>query len=405
MKNKFVYLIILCSFLFVNISGQSNKQSDIPERIILNLTESPSSSIAVTWRTNNQYDNSEVQFAELTPWTEFEKNVVKSQANPEKLEIDGKLVFQYSAVINNLKPNSRYLYRVGNSSAWSEWCQFKTADEKNSPFKFVYFGDPQNDIKEHVSRVFREAFKTAPDADFWLIAGDLTTDPEDELWDEWFYAAGFIHKIVPSIMVPGNHDYASVEIDGKKQRTKELPLWRPTFTLPQNGLPGLEETSYYIDYQDVRFIMLNSNNMLKEQAEWMDKILANNPNKWTIVSFHHPLYSGGRERDSRSTRDAFLPLFDKYNVDLVLQGHDHIYARTHKLKNSQVVNANEKGTVYVTSVSGPKQYEVSPLYKDLFAKSGGNVQLFQVITVDGGKIKYESINAAGELYDSFELIK
>jgi len=124
-----------------------------------------------------------------------------------------------------------------------------------------------------------------------------------------------------------------------------------------------------------------------------------------MVSFHHPFYSAGRERDDKETRSAFLQVFDKYNVDLVLTGHDHAYARSFPLKNGVKVNGKKHGTVYVVSVSGPKMYEVNSQYVDIMAKIGGNVQLFQSISIDGSKLLYQSYTPTGVLYDSFELTK
>jgi 3',5'-cyclic AMP phosphodiesterase CpdA len=151
--------------------------------------------------------------------------------------------------------------------------------------------------------------------------------------------------------------------------------------------------------------MINSYDKVSEQSGWLEKILETNPNPWTIVSFHIPVYSMGKDRDSKTTRNAFMPLFDKYGVDLVLTGHDHTYARSKKLYNGETVNDNEKGTVYVVSVSGPKMYELNPLYEKLMAKVAVNISLFQVISIDGSELKYESYSADGALFDSFILNK
>jgi len=151
--------------------------------------------------------------------------------------------------------------------------------------------------------------------------------------------------------------------------------------------------------------MLNSNDRLQEQAVWMENLLAANPNTWTVVTFHHPLYSNAQERDERETRTAFQHIFDTYHVDMVLTGHDHSYARSHKINNGKVVSDQEQGTVYILSVSGPKQYVVSSEYKELMAKVAGNVQLFQVISVAGNTLDYKSFTAAGTLFDEFSLSK
>jgi 3',5'-cyclic AMP phosphodiesterase CpdA len=283
-----------------------------------------------------------------------------------------------------------------------------------APFTFAWFGDPQDNITQYISRLFRQTIRTGPDAAFWLFSGDLTSEPEDKQIGELFDATGFAFRTIPSAMVPGNHDmgykfadgdYARNE-KGKKVREKFVsPMWRAHYTLPENGIPGFEETSYTFDYQGVRFIMINSNDRLDEQAVWMERLLAANPNRWTVVAFHHPLYSSGADRDDKKTREAFLPLFDKYRVDLVLTGHDHTYARSRKLVNGAIVAENAPGTVYVVSASGPKFYEYTSLYDSLMAKSGVNIQLYQIITVEGRHMRYRAYTADGVMYDEFELVK
>jgi hypothetical protein len=386
-----------------------------PQRIILNLTPAPATSIAVTWRTAAEVKNPAVQIAQATDWTEFAVHAKESPAKTELFMPENKQpAWYYSTLIKGLEPNTLYAYRVGGDSVWSEWNQFATASSAPAPFTFVYMGDPQNDIMEHVSRVFREAYKFVPDARFWLFTGDMTTEPTDKLADELFGAAGFIWRTTPVIMAPGNHDCKLLKKDGVfaldkrgwKIQTKTISdIWRPEFTLPENGIPGLEETSYYLDYEGVRFIVINSNDKLSEQAEWMEKLLLDNPCKWTVAAFHHPIYSAGKDRDDHDTRDAFLPLFDKYHVDLVLTGHDHAYARSYKLRDGKRAGDTEQGTVYVVSVCGPKAYGFSPRYADLMAKSGEHISLFQKIAIDGSTLKFTTYTATGAIYDSFELKK
>ncbi len=391
-------ILIIFFFLHNNLFPQKN----FPERIILNLTDKPYNSIAVTWQSKQKYNHPQVQYAVSTKWTEFKNKIISVDASIDSLSLDGKMIYYFSAVLNDLSENTIYVYRVGSDSIWSEWNQFRTASKENKPFRFVYLGDPQNDLREDVSRVFREALRKAPDAAFWLFAGDLTDEPKDTQWAEWFEASGFIHKMIPSIMAVGNHDLTIETVDGKRKRINDYILWKKMFTLPENGLDNMKESVYYVDYQGVRFIVLNTNYNLEEQAVWLEKILSSNKNKWTIVIYHHPVYSTGEGRDNKKIRDAFIPIFDKYGVDLVLQGHDHTYARTHKIKAG---NIDSKGTVYITSVSGPKQYKPNPLYKELIAKLGSFVQLYQIISINGNKLNYEAYTINGELYDNFELIK
>ncbi|MEO0331468.1 MAG: metallophosphoesterase, partial [Bacteroidota bacterium] len=74
--------------------------------------------------------------------------------------------------------------------------------------------------------------------------------------------------------------------------------WNPQFTLPTNGPEGLDETSYYVDYQGVRILALNSSEQQEHQATWLEEVLSDNPNKWTVATFHHPLFSASAGRNN-----------------------------------------------------------------------------------------------------------
>ena len=140
-----------------------------------------------------------------------------------------------------------------------------------------------------------------------------------------------------------------------------------------------------------------------EQAEWLEKTFQDNPNNWTIIAFHHPVFSSVKKRDNAALRDLWKPIFDKHQVDLVLQGHDHIYARGRNLRHSLNIFNKESGTMYVTSVSGPKMYRLrSTRWMD---RAGENLQLFQVISVTQDILHFKALTVTGELYDSFDLIK
>jgi len=331
------------------------------------------------------------------------------------VRVDGsQTVYAHSVIVKNLTPETLYAYRVGSNEGWSEWNQFRTASATLKPFKFLYFGDPQNEIESLCSRVFRAAYKKAPDAAFWAFVGDTVNHGEyDSEYGEFYNALGWIPRTTPLILLPGNHEYKKTSdkptIEANKPVSLEQKglsrLWQPQFNFPKNGPKGLEESAYYLDYQGIRVVMLNGNEGLEDQAKWLKKILANNPQRWTVVMIHQPFYSTGEDRDNPYNRALFIKIFDKFGVDLVLQGHDHTYGRTYKLLNGVKQDDSGKGTVYTVSVSGPKQYDPSKRYESLMPKMGTAVQLFQIISVDNNRLFYESYTANGELFDSFELKK
>jgi hypothetical protein len=168
-----------------------------------------------------------------------------------------------------------------------------------------------------------------------------------------------------------------------------------------------------MDYQDVRIIGLNSNEKHELQAEWLEEVLANTTQKWKVVTYHHPLFSASAGRSNDSLRALWKPIFDKYQVDISLQGHDHAYARGRTSPGENVVDGvnmrDRTGTVYVVSVSGGKMYGLRPNawegWEAQRDRAAENTQLFQVITVKGDTLSFESYTAVGELYDAFDLIK
>jgi 3',5'-cyclic AMP phosphodiesterase CpdA len=403
MKKILLFLVVI---LFTDLSlAQKYNTPETPQRIIINLTDTPSSSMAVTWRTMTEVSNPQIKYSETTEWRDIDSSCTVINAKSEKVKIDSNtFAFHHSAVLKNLNANTIYSYKVGGGKDWSEWNQFTTASDTDTPFEFIFFGDPQVDVKEYVSRIFRKSLTVSPNAKFWLFTGDLMDRPLDQYWEELFYAGGFVFSLIPSVMTPGSHEYAYKLKDGTRVN-QFSPLWYSHFTLPENGIPGMEEKSFFFDYQGVRFIMLDAQSKLEEQAAWLDSLLEKTRNQWKIVAFHEPVFSMGRNRDELKTRDAFMSIIEKHNVDLVLTGHDHVYARSYKLKNEKIVSNDDKGTVYVISQCGGKTYPLNTKNSELMAKTGTNIQLFQTISIDKKKIIYKSYSVTGKLFDSFELTK
>jgi 3',5'-cyclic AMP phosphodiesterase CpdA len=383
------------------------KPSAVPDRIILTWTGDPAHSQAVTWRTDESVTEAVAEIAESEPGPKFADKANRVAAHTEKLESDAGIAHYHTVNFENLKPKTKYAYRVGDRANWSEWFQFVTASDQPEPFSFVYFGDAQNAVRMHWSRVIREAFTDAPKARFLLHAGDLINSANhDSEWGEWFAAGAWLNAMIPNVATPGNHEYGRVGLARKLSKH-----WRPQFALPENGPSGLEETVYTLDFQGVRIVSLNSNEQHVRQVEWLDKVLADNPNRWTVVTFHHPVYSTARGRDNPQIRRLWKPLFDKYRVDLVLQGHDHSYSRVgpdvpeevRNVPTGATVQSPEAGTIYVVSISGPKMYR---LERESFMKRAAEgVQLYQIIHVDGDRLRYEARTADGKLYDAFTLVK
>lgn len=406
--NKLIYLFPL--FLVVvcyRTSAQDFAPKSYPDRVILTWTGNPAVSQTVTWRTDTTILNAKAEIKQEDASPFMDQAISSYDADSRLLSGGNKYARAnyHHVTFKNLKPNTVYTYRVGSGDFWSEWFQFTTAAESNKPFSFIYLGDAQNDIRSKWSRVIRKAFSQQPDAKFIIHTGDLINRSDnDKEWGEWHYGGGFINGMIPSLPSPGNHEY--VKNDQKSWILD--PHWAVQYTLPANGPKGLESSVYYIDYQNVRVISLDSQMITTDeksaeiQSVWLEKVLKENVNLWTVITFHHPVFSTAKSRDNKDFRNRFKPLFDKYHVDLVLQGHDHTYSRGQNLPRG-LSGREASGPVYLVSVSGPKMYKVDgPKWMNVSLE---NTQLFQLIHINGGELKFEAYKTSGELFDAFSLQK
>ena len=382
----------------------------VPDRITLTWTDDPATTQAVTWRTSSEVTIAYAELAVAEAGPGFVNKSTRVTATSQPLETAIATSHFHTVEFRDLKPSTKYAYRVGDTVNWSEWFHFTTASDAAEPFSFVYFGDAQNDIKSLWSRVLREAYSDQPKTRFFLHAGDLinqaNSDPE---WGDWCAAGKWVNGMIPSIAVPGNHEMARQAI-GPRVLSQ---LWRPHFAFPENGPEGLEETCYTLVYQGTRIIAMNSNEQHDVQAVWLDNVLKKNECEWVVCTFHHPVFSTGRGRDNSELRDAWKPILDKHKVDLVLQGHDHTYGRSGLDTPTVEVVANvptglnqvdeKTGTVYVVSVSGPKMYPLNR--KPFMVRAAEDTQLYQIIHIDGEELRYEARTAIGDVYDAFTLVK
>lgn len=371
-----------------------------PDRVIIHLTESPGNSVGINWRTDVSQNMGWVEFAPATAGTQFLQHLDSVASKVETLTVsyanEPDVTANYhSATLKGLRAGTSYVYRVGNGKYRSEWFQF-SIPEKDGKLSFLYFGDAQNDVRNHWSRLLRNAFRVQPDIDFILHGGDLINRNNHDIeWGEWFAAGGFIHATIPSAMTPGNHEYGKGPV--------LAPQWRAQFTLPENGPKGLNETSFEINYDELKIAVLDATMMYDfpeieaASARWLDSVFTHNPRKWKVVLVHFPLYSTKSNRDNPQLRKVFQPLFEKHKVDLVLQGHDHAYGRGNRETDGHT-------TVYVVSNAGPKMYEVGE-NKDWMVKKASMVQMFQVISLEGNRLEYKAYQADGTLYDAFRLKK
>ncbi|MCG6188389.1 purple acid phosphatase family protein [Maribellus maritimus] len=403
----FKIVFIGCIFVFhgrVNAQEQpsTNNATVFPDRVMLSISGNPASERAVSWRTSAGVAVSLGQIAKASEGPFFSENIATVNGTSSFWEEGDASALGHKVVFDNLSPNTTYTYRVGNGDNWSEWFQFTTSSANTEPFHFLYLGDFQTDIKQHCSRLIRQAYTHFPNAEFILMAGDLVSRSNEDYWNEFFYAGDWIYGTIPTMATPGNHEYHS-----ENDMRVFSKHWNQIFVNPSNGPEGIKNRSFYIDYQGVRFVSFDSpvtgyyDNARINTEKWLHEVLANNPNKWTVVFTHYPVYSCSQGRDSEDYRKVIQPILEKYGVDLVLQGHDHTYCRGQNLENIGENCINPP--MYMVSVAGPKMYGLN--VERWSERAGSQIQLYQNVSVDENKLKVDVYTVTGELYDSFSLEK
>ena len=379
-----------------------------PDRIVASPSEDAATGFSVAWRTNEHVSAPKLQVVLAVDSPDItEGNVRGIVASTRALVTRNGRSHHHRADIDSLQPDTLYAWRVQGDGSWSPWFQFRTAATATTPLTLLYYGDTQNQNTSLVTRVIRESRRWAPDARLALFAGDLVSGgaagmgADDDEWAEWFEAASGLPEDIATAPAPGNHEFHKEHEDTPQEKRVLSPHWPVTFALPRNGAPGWEATTYWFDYQGVRFVVLDGTSILDldagpAQAAWLDRVLADNPHRWSVVQIHQPLYALRFDRDYALLREHLSDVLRRHKVDLVLQGHDHAYGR-------RPLDDGAATPQLTVSVVGAKQYRVGPVAMSTMAPVAEDTQLFQVLRFDGPVMRYESRTATGRLFDAFEL--
>lgn len=217
-----------------------------------------------------------------------------------------------------------------------------------------------------------------PPYDALLLLGDLVYEDGDADLVDTAVTEPFAPLLDSgTVLVPvlGNHDYASGD-----QTTILAELGRRRSWYEQRVGP-------------VRLVVLDSERVDDPaQQEWLERVLAEPrpPGTWTIAAMHHPAYSAGDHGSTASVQEHWVPLFTRYDVPLVLAGHDHDYQRSEPLD----------GVTYVVSGGGAK---LRPTGREDFTAVSSSTLHFVDLLVYDDRVEARAIDQSGRLLDSFTL--
>lgn len=302
------------------------------------------------------------------------------------------------AVLRGLQPGTGYQYRVRAGDrvlASGPQCAFRTgegpADDRYSFFVTADIGDGDGDHGKTAESILR----ATPLPEFGLICGDVVYDD------------GRSEDYDPNLMIPwrnlfsrisvwpalGNHDWHVNPDDN----------FRKEWYLPNN------EHYYSFEWGNAHFIALDTRDNdiydLTNQIKWLEQDLEAHRNAaWTFVYYHHPGITCTYKGNSAVVMKNLLPVFDRYNVDVVFNGHAHTYERLFPIRNGAPVDKEQepnyvdpKGTIYVVTGAGssPKTGKPTRLCGPTAVKRDETL-LWTDVEVNGAKCTIRTRTSEGD---------
>ena len=299
--------------------------------------------------------------------------------------------YECTGRLTDLTPNTDYMWYATDGTDQGEVYNFRTADGDNTAFTFTATTDPQTytgsgvrfgDYYNWGDDIYTTASNNGLNIDFIVSIGDQVENSGRATHWSYLFEPNHWRKSV-YMAVPGNHDFtgliSSGGVDGR--------YFAAQYGNPLNGPETVyEEICYYFIYNDTLFVTLSCSGANRQaQVEWLDGVLKNNPAKYKIVSMHYPANTDGTDNSKE-----FIPVYDKYNVDLVFFGHTHTYAVQKNYYNRKVSADKNIGTTYI-SPSSPEGDYGSPVCTQLF------------FTVNESIISYKAFTQDSVLHESFAL--
>ena len=259
---------------------------------------------------------------------------------------DGQAYDYNYVTVTGLQENTTYYYTVEKNGVQSEVETYRT--HSFSTVKMLYVGDPQIGASKGQpqgsetlsgdsgaantaarndafgwNRTLEAAVAQDPDVSFIISAGDQinkTGKPKEEEYAGYLSADALTY--LPVATTIGNHDSLN-------------PDYQYHFNNPNATDYGITAAGgdYYYSYGNGLFIVLNTNNYnVAEHKQAIAEAVASDPDAaWRIVTIHQDIYGTGLDHsdtDGMILRTQLTPIFDQYDIDVVLQGHDHTYSRS-----------------------------------------------------------------------------
>jgi VCBS repeat-containing protein len=371
--------------------------------LLTSWTQDPATTRTFTWRNEDQAE----EVLQIVSQADYDRDGFASPlevaASCRDISLDDSGQWLYEVTATDLEPATTYVCRVGREGDWSDPVTFTTADDTAQTVTFAYMGDIQSagDTAEDYAAwqlLTETMLERNPELSFAILGGDNVNSgismTEFDLFRE---NASAVFSSVPLFSTVGNHE--SNFPSGKPE------LYLDQFAFPENGPEGFSEEFYSFDVANCHILVVNSWIFSGEQDltedditrvnDWIAADLASSTADWQIVVTHVPVYAVHSDTTAAKVREDWEPIFQKYGVDLVFEGHQHVYSRSYPLSDGVI--DYEQGIPYIMGAAGSKFY--SSADETLAERTVYSTATYQLVQIDGKTLTVQSLDAEGNEVD------
>ena len=361
------------------------------------VAQDNSTSRTIMWQSDNSEADAVIEYRL--------EGAEKSQtigATDKAFTDDGSTTYIHEATLTGLTPNTKYEYRVGyGTDRRSDWYRLETAGA--SVYDVLIYPDSQSGDYSQWEEIVKNSALRTPRTALYISMGDLVDNGEHAYqWRTWLNSIRPLSANVPLATTLGNHEMYTLD-----WKMREPYAYLNYFAVPPNGNEIFNRRYYSYDFGDVHYVVLDT--MLYEsnhednhdthhpdlydvQVQWLRQDLMANTKKWTVVLMHRDPFQYAFDRSDANRAVGFddegvlfMPIFDEFNVDLVLSAHLHSYRNRGHVRN---FDRDSSGPIYIlTGIAGdarrPKWKE-HPL--DVYVAPDRDKNNYMTMTVTPNKL-------------------
>ena len=394
------------------VSGQEIKPLlDSESRYIRQIVaQDNSTSRTIMWQSDNSEADAVIEYR-----LEGAEKTQTIGATDKAFTDDGSTTYIHEATLTGLTPNTKYEYRVGyGTDRRSDWYRLETAGA--SVYDVLIYPDSQSGDYSQWEEIVKNSALRTPRTALYISMGDLVDNGEHAYqWRTWLNSIRPLSANVPLATTLGNHEMYTLD-----WKMREPYAYLNYFAVPPNGNEIFNRRYYSYDFGDVHYVVLDT--MLYEsnheynhdthhpdlydvQVQWLRQDLMANTKKWIVVLMHRDPFQYAFDRSDANRAVGFddegvlfMPIFDEFNVDLVLSAHLHSYRNRGHVRNFE---RDASGPLYIlTGIAGdarrPK-WKQHPL--DVYVAPDRDKNNYMTMTVTPNKLIVKAFLTDGTQLD------